>query len=255
MPDRTAVQRTDGAEGDADHVVDEQQQVVVGRAEHRAVKVQVGLDKGVGLIDGGPQPRHGDRDRAALLRAGRLRGQPGRAGFERYPQPGERPDVAGAGGGGEAPGQHVGVEQVPGLSRADPGPGAGPALEQAFTRENLHAFTQRGPADVELAHQLVFGRHGVTGSEATADDVGPETVHDLSVPGPVWVGSGQRRSLRPAGYAIGAPTLRPALPASQHLHLMKFRVHAMKIDRRGGVILGSRESHTGASVPWPRRKR
>ena len=78
---------------------------------------------------------------------------------------------------------------------------------------------------------------------------------DLSVPGPVWVGSGQRRSLRPAGYAIGAPTLRPALPASQHLHLMKFRVHAMKIDRRGGVILGSRESHTGASVPWPRRKR
>jgi hypothetical protein len=32
------------------------------------------------------------------------------------------------------------------------------------------------------------------GSEAITDDPGPQTVHDLSVPGPVRVGSGQRRS-------------------------------------------------------------
>src|ERR1022692_4205791 len=72
MPDRVGVQRPDGAQGNADDVVDIEQQVIVGGDEYGPVKGQVGLDERGRLVDGRGQAGQGAGDRAALRRAGRL---------------------------------------------------------------------------------------------------------------------------------------------------------------------------------------
>src|ERR1039458_3918296 len=59
MPDRVGVQRPDGAQGNADDVVDIEQQVIVGGDEYGPVKGQVGLDERGRLVDGRGQAGQG----------------------------------------------------------------------------------------------------------------------------------------------------------------------------------------------------
>ncbi len=183
MPDRVGVQRPDGAQGNADDVVDIEQQVIVGGDEYGPVKGQVGLDERGRLVDGRGQAGQGAGDRAALRRAGRLRGQPCGSGLKRYPQVRQDADVRRAGLGCVPPAKDIGIEQVPRLAGAYPGARAGPALQKALARQHLDSLAERRPADLELAHQFVLGGHGGAGPEFTAHDPGAQPVHDLGVTG------------------------------------------------------------------------
>jgi hypothetical protein len=206
------VQRPDRAERHADHVVDVQQQVVAAGGEHRPVEGQIGLDELVRGADGGPQLGHRGHDRTALPGAGLLGGQPGRARLQRDPQVGEHPDVVRAGLRGVPPAQHVGVEQVPRLARADPGAGAGPALQQALAGQHFHALAQRRAAHLEPADQFVLGGYRSARAQLTADDRGAQRVHDLGVPGLPGIGGGHHRASR-CGRLLMGRQYGPAPPS------------------------------------------
>ncbi len=209
-------------EGDTDHVVDVQQHVVVRGDEHGAVKGQIGLDEGVGIVNRRPELGHRHGDGPTLRRAGQLGRQAGGAWFKCDSQVGQHLYVVGRRGRGVPPAQYVRIEQVPRLAWPDPSAGTRTALQQSLSSKDFHAFAKRRPADVELADQLVFRRNSGTRWQLAAHDLRAEAVHDLRVAGLIGIG--------------GSHGVRPMRRCTDEsaLHQMKFEIHLMKHRRTGG---------------------
>ncbi len=80
------------------------------------------------------------------------------------------------------PGHHVGVEQIPRLTRRHSRANLWLRLNQTLRRQHANGFSQGGTA----GWQGRAGINGVTGANITVEDAAPEGVHDL----PVQVGVG-----------------------------------------------------------------
>ena len=164
----------------ADHRRQRTQQGIARRVEDGAMELEVGGDP---FVD---RRRRGHRlvsvfDVTQLCLVSLARGERRRRRLDDLAHLVELQREARLGRGRAAPGEHIGVEQIPARAGSHAGADARARLDEALGREHLDRLAQGGAAHAELAAQLFLVGQCFAGRAAAADDAPAELVHHLAV--------------------------------------------------------------------------
>ena len=166
-------------------------------------KVAVGKTDGVGSL--APHPLHAPMQFGDVGLRAAASGERGGARFDREPDFGEIVEKAPVDAGIEMPGQHVGVEHVPGAALAHHG--ADPRLggEQTLRNQGLDALAQHRPRHAEHRRQFGIARQAAAFGVTAGDDVDADAAGNLGV---VGMRAPRRDDDKPGGHDLRTPALR-----------------------------------------------
>ena len=228
--DRRAEQER-GAQRRLDDVADRTHEQIAGGVGDGQMqgKIAVGKTNGVGGLR--PHSRHAPAEFGDVgLRAAASR-ERGGARLDGEPDLGEIVEKAPVDAGIEMPGQHVGVEHVPGAALAHHG--ADPRLggEQPLRNQGLDALAQHRPRYAEHRREFGIARQAAAFGVTAGDDVDADAAGNLGV---VGMRAPRRDDDKPGRHDLRTPALRgPARRAMPSMACCR----PMKAKRRTPVTI------------------